>query len=279
MKAIYRFRLPFLLAVALAISVPVRASPWSDARTPTPGPGRSIGLPFAGCLAGGEALPFQGPGFEVVHISRHRYFGNPKMIAFIEALGRRAKAHFLPPFYVGDISMPRGGPMPNGHASHETGLDVDVWFDLGSKPELKPAAREKVDLPSMLLPSGRAIDPRRFTRRQVELLRLAATDPRVDRIFVNPVIKRALCEGYAGAKAGNAGWLHRIRPWYGHEAHFHVRLKCPVGSASCIAQKPVPPGSGCDASLDWWFRKHAPSPPSPSQKPVLPVACRKLIHR
>jgi len=268
-------------AASLAVAAGALASPWSEQTSPSRGPAQAIGTPVAGCLAGGEALPFDGPGYEVIRLSRHRYFGHPETIAFIEALAQKAKAAALAPFYVGDISLPRGGPMPNGHASHEIGLDADIWFNLDAKPVLAPAQREDVELPSMLTADGKALDPAHFGPRQVTLLHLAATDPRVDRIFVNPVIKRALCQGAFGVADGDRSWLHRLRPWYGHDDHFHVRLRCPAGSRDCVAQKPVPEGDGCDASLQWWFEPHPPAttPAAPRRAPALPAACRKLVAR
>jgi penicillin-insensitive murein DD-endopeptidase len=268
-----------MLAVLCLGGVAAQASPWSEVASPTPGPAQAIGKPAAGCLAGAATLPLDGPGFEVIRISRNRYYGLPETVAFVEALGQEARAASLPDFYVGDMSLPRGGPMPNGHDSHQTGLDVDIWFNLDPKPVLPPSAREDVPLPSMLTANARAIDPQRFGRRQVELLRLAASAPTVDRIFVNPVIKRALCRGDAGAVGGGSAWLHKIRPWPGHDEHFHVRLNCPAGDTGCVAQAPVPPGDGCDASLDWWFTPHPPVLPATPRAPVLPAACGRLIAR
>jgi len=275
----------FGVAVLLVLAaLPARPSVWSDQTVPSSGPADSIGTPVAGCLAGGQSLPFDGPGYQVIRISRDRYFANPTTVTFVEDLGRRAKAAGLPDFYVGDMSLPRGGPMPNGHASHETGIDVDIWDNLDPKPFLLPPARENVPLPSMLTANGKALDPARFSARQVTLLRLAASDPRVDRIFVNPVIKRALCEGQFSGAVGERSWLHRLRPWYGHDDHFHVRLACPEGSPDCVRQAPVPAGEGCDASLTWWFRPRkpqpqiAPRPPVAPRLPVLPAACQKLIQ-
>lgn len=280
-KAFRRFCLAAILTVAAGAAW---SSPWSDQHAPSPGPARSIGKPAAGCLAGAAALPFDGTGYQAIRLSRVRYFSHPQTIAFVEALGRKAAAAGLPPFYVGDLSLPRGGPMPNGHASHQSGVDADIWFNLDPKPVLAPAAREDVPLPSMLTPDGKALDPAQFSARQVTLLRLAASDPRVDRIFVSPVIKRALCQGAYSAAVGDRSWLHRLRPWYDHDDHFHVRLNCPAGSPDCVRQAPVPPGDGCDATLDWWFEPHAPAPAvaPPGGKPrgpILPAACQKLIQR
>lgn len=267
------------VAALLVAAAPARPSVWSDQQTPFPGPADSIGKPAAGCLAGAESLPFDGSGYQVIRISRNRYFGNPATVQFVEDLGRKAKAAGLADFYVGDMSLPRGGPMPNGHASHETGIDVDIWDNLDPKPALAPVDRENVPLPSMLTANAKALDPAHFSARQVTLLRLAATDPHVDRIFVNPVIKRALCEGQFSAAVGDRSWLHRIRPWYAHDDHFHVRLACPEGSIDCVRQAPVPPGDGCDASLAWWFEPHLPQPQAvPPRPPALPAACQKLIQ-
>jgi penicillin-insensitive murein DD-endopeptidase len=270
----------FGLAVALSLAaLPARASVWSDQTTPSSGPADSIGKPADGCLAGAASLPLDGTGYQVIRISRVRYFGNPAMVKFVEDLGRKAKAAGLEDFYVGDMSLPRGGPMPNGHASHETGIDVDIWDNLDPKPALAPKDREEVPLPSMLTANGKALDPARFSARQVTLLKLAATDPRVDRIFVNPVIKRALCQGQFSGTVGDRTWLHRLRPWYGHDDHFHVRLACPAGSTDCVPQAPVPAGDGCDASLTWWFEPHQPQPSAaPHRPPPLPVACQRLIQ-
>jgi hypothetical protein len=36
--------------------------------------------------------------------------------------------------------------------------------------------------------------------------------------------------------APTATGLRRLRPWAGHADHFHVRLECPPGMASCVGQ-------------------------------------------
>jgi penicillin-insensitive murein DD-endopeptidase len=273
---------PLLVALILlagagpAVGAETRANAWSRIGDPSDGPSRAIGGVAHGCLTGAVRLPDDGPGFEVIRLSRHRDFGHPQLIAFIERLGRRARAAGLPSFYVGDMAQPRGGPLPYGHASHQTGIDVDVWF--APATPLPRDAREEVDLPSMLRPASHQIDPRRFGRSQVRLLRLAAEDPAVERIFVNAAIKEALCRGVGGAAQGGREWLARLRPWYGHDEHFHVRLRCPADSPDCEAQAPPPPGNGCDGTLAWWRNK---PPPQPSlavmPEPTLPAACHALL--
>jgi len=263
----------------LASAGPNSADQWGRVLTPSAGPTRVIGGPANGCIAGAVQLPPDGIGYQAIRLSRHRNYGHPDTVAFVERLGKAAAAAGLAPFYVGDMAQPRGGPMTSGHAAHENGVDVDIWLNLDPKPTLPPEAREEVELPSMVLPDKSDIDRDRFGESQVRLLRLAVSDAHVDRIFVHPTIKRALCQGFGGAGNGGTGWLHKIRPWYGHDEHFHVRLSCPAGSPDCSGQSPVPPGDGCDASLDWWFtHPPAPSPTTPPPpRPPLPAACRALL--
>jgi len=253
-----------------------RSNVWSRIETPLAGASRIIGGVAHGCLVGAAELPPDGPGYAAIRLSRHRNFGHPTLVHYIETLGHATAAAGLPVFYVGDMAQPRGGPLPFGHASHQTGLDVDIWFALQTRPSLPPEAREDVDLPSMLLANYREIDARRFGARQIELLRLAASAPEVERIFVHPVIKAALCRN---AKSVDRDWLGRIRPWFGHDEHFHVRLRCPADSPDCEAQKPVPEGDGCGAELASWLR-HLPPPPAengPPRHPSVPFACQAVL--
>jgi len=265
--------------IGMLLGAPVEAASWSNpSLQPTPGPARAIGAAWDGCLAGAVALPWDGAGFEVIHPSRHRYFGHPATVAFVERLGRRARAAGLPLFYVGDMAQPRGGPMAYGHAAHQNGLDVDIWFTGDTVSGLSVAARDALEPPSMVLADQRRVDPARFGPQQVRLLRLAAHDPAVDRIFVNPAIKQALCRGYGGMD-NDRRWLRRIRPWYGHRGHFHVRLKCPPGSRLCRSQPPSPPGDGCaPAVFAWWSRALSKPPPPVRSRPAapLPAACQAL---
>jgi penicillin-insensitive murein DD-endopeptidase len=267
----------FASVIANAASSP--ADEWGAVLAPSHGPARVIGGPANGCLAGAARLPPEGVGYQAIRLSRHRNFGHPETVAFVERLGKAAAAAGLAPFYVGDMAQPRGGPMTSGHAAHENGIDVDVWFTLDPKPALPPEAREDVELPSMVLPDHSDIDRSRFGEGQVRLLRFAASDARVDRIFVHPTIKRALCQGFGRAKDDGTGWLRKIRPWYGHDEHFHVRLACPAGSPDCVGQAPVPEGDGCDATLDWLFNQPpAPATPAPPKpRSPLPSACTAVL--
>ncbi len=267
-----------ILAAAFAARADAPGNVWSRIESPTAGRAAAIGGAARGCLVGAARLPLDGPGYAVIRPGRRRYFGHPDTVDFVAALGRRARDAGLPPFYVGDMAQPRGGPLPFGHASHQTGLDVDIWFTLATTPVPSLAERENPALPSMLSSGGLAVDPARFDWRQVALLKLAAADPRVDRIFVNPTIKLALCQGYGRATEGGSGWLHRLSPWWGHDDHFHVRLHCPATSPLCEPQAPVADGDGCDAALaDWTRHQTPPKPAAPSPARPPPTGCQAVL--
>jgi penicillin-insensitive murein endopeptidase len=264
------------LLLLLALSAPAAAQPasqWAAVPGPAPGPARSIGGAALGCIAGAVSLPAEGPGWQAVRVSRNRHWGHPETIRWVQGFAGRARAAGFPELWIGDIAQPRGGPMPWGHASHQTGLDVDVWLDL--RPKGAYAARERreeLEIPSLVLPDQTWVDPARFTARHAALIRLAAESPGVDRVLVNHGIKRSLCQMHAGEP-----WLRRVRPWRGHDSHMHIRLRCPAGSPDCIEAPPIPAGDGCDASLEWWLSEEArrppPRPAQPGPPPRLPAAC------
>lgn len=255
------------------------AGRWSKLQAPAPGPVAVIGKPAAGCYTGGVALPLDGPGWQVVRAGRNRYYGVPQLIEFIKRLGGKAHEQGFPPIYIADMNQPRGGPMPSGHASHQLGLDTDIWFDMGARPRLPASERGLKGTRSVIVPGTKQIDPKLLGPRQIAMLRWAATDPAVERIFVNPVIKMHLCE-----TEGDTRWLHKLRPWAGHDSHFHVRLNCPPGSTACYPGPAIPAGAGCDSSLFDWFRAPRfprPKPPASKEPPkiAMPVACEAVRTR
>jgi penicillin-insensitive murein endopeptidase len=276
-----------LAAVALWLLLPCSLSlgadrmtsdRWSAQTLPKPGPARVIGSTSAGCVQGAVALPLAGDGFEVLHPSRNRHYGHPVLVEYVRRLAAAVAKKGLPALLVGDLSQPRGGPTPTGHASHQSGLDVDLAYtrppDALWRP-LGPLERESldfvpvVDLATMTLTAA-------WHPRIAELLELAASDPAVDRIFVSPVVKRELCT------SGRRGtpWLARLRPWWGHHDHFHVRLRCPEGSPDCRPQEPPPPGDGCGSELAWWFSGEAHTPAGSQGQgspPALPARCARLL--
>jgi penicillin-insensitive murein DD-endopeptidase len=259
------------MAVTLAALLATAASP----DTPAPGPLHVIGSQAAGCIAGAVRLPAEGSGFQTIHLARSSFWGVPSTIARIERLAERAHAAGLGDLYIEDISRPRGGPLPGGHVSHQLGLDVDVGLDTRPKPALGALERENLELPGLVRPDQRGVDPLRWTPDVVTLLHLAATLPDVDRILINPAIKQQLCEEVRGDRS----WLRLMRPWYGHSAHMHIRFRCPADQHDCAQAAPPPPGDGCDATLRWWFDQleAPPKPATPYHPPPLPAACMVLM--
>jgi penicillin-insensitive murein endopeptidase len=242
----------------------------------------SIGFYAKGCLAGAVALPINGETWQVMRLSRNRNWGHPAMIALLERLSAKVKkVAGWPGLLVGDISQPRGGPMFTGHASHQVGLDADVWLTPMPNRELSRAEREEMSATMMVAESRLDVDPKVWTPGHAAVIKAAAEEPAVERIFVNAAIKKALCR----EANGNRAWLHKVRPMYGHDYHFHIRIKCPVNDTNCKPQDPVPGGDGC-GELDWWFRNEIIHP-KPSPEPVtprpgltlaqLPAACRNVV--
>ncbi|MBI3504923.1 MAG: penicillin-insensitive murein endopeptidase [Proteobacteria bacterium] len=270
-----------LVAVLLVLCAGnAAAKEWGDVRRPTPAPTQLIGGPANGCIAGAQALPVDGPGYQAVRLSRNRIWSHPQTIGYVQKLGRAAAGLGLPPLYVGDLSQPRGGPMAFGHAAHQNGNDVDIWFNIEPKPDLAPAAREDIAIVDLVAADERTVDRSVWKPRHAELLRTAAGFPEVDRIFVHFAIKKELC----ASAAGDRSWLRKIRPWRGHNDHFHVRLACPPGNPDCATQSPIAAGDGCDASLDWWFldaeerRRLEPRPKVQAPpRPKMPAACAAVL--
>ena len=90
---------------------------------------QSFGGYAKGCLAGGTVLPETGPTWQAMRLSRNRNWGQPITVDYLKDLSRKVAKHTRwSGIYVGDISQPRGGPMLSGHASHQIGLDADIWL-------------------------------------------------------------------------------------------------------------------------------------------------------
>jgi len=248
---------------------------------PTAGAPHVYGFYSHGCIAGAEALPINGPTWQVMRLSRNRNWGHPKLIKFLERLSARAAKMGWPGLLVGDMAQPRGGPMITGHASHQVGLDADIWLTPMPYRTLTREEREDMSATMIVAADRRDVDPRVWTPAHGAVIKAAAEDPAVERIFVNAAIKKALCR-----EAGeDRDWLEKVRPYWGHDYHFHVRLTCPIDSPTCKPQDPVPPGDGCNHELDWWFRDQVlhplPTKPTPHTGPLmaaLPPVCRAVLN-
>jgi penicillin-insensitive murein DD-endopeptidase len=230
---------------------------------------RSIGFYAKGCLAGAKPLPVDGPAWQAMRLSRNRMWGHPSLVTYIERFAKDAKEQDgWPGLLVGDMSMPRGGPMPFGHASHQVGLDVDIWYRPMPERKLSEAEREALPMQSFLLDPGH-VNPAMWSPGFTTLLRRSVSYPEVARVFVNPAIKKWLCDNVKE----NRAFLRKITPIMGHDEHFHVRLLCPAGDPGCKNQPALPPEEGCGKGLDTWIAalskpKVPVAPPPPGPKPA-----------
>lgn len=237
-------------------------------------PSRQAAMPVGtyakGCAAGQVELPESGPTWQAMRLSRNRNWGQPEMIAFLRDLSVAATRVGWKGLYFGDISQPRGGPTP-GHASHQIGLDADVWLLPPQRLDLTRAEREKISSIPVRSADQRSVTAN-WTPAHAAFLEAAASDPRVDRLFIAAAVKIELCRT---ARPRDKAWLQKIRPIAGHDTHFHVRLKCPAGAAGCRTQTPTVAelsngGNGCDDTLTWWVTDYL-DPPKPSGRPKDPA--------
>ncbi|GAB4021786.1 MAG: hypothetical protein Fur0010_24890 [Bdellovibrio sp.] len=241
-------------------------------RNPTENKSEAIGEYSLGCLEGAKTFEGNEKGILISQVRRGRYWGHPELIRVLTEAGlhfdRIGKKIIL-----GDLSLSRGGPTLTGHNSHQTGLDVDIWFEMPNKNEKRNFRTiETLDM----APIGE------LKKDQIDLIRYFTSRNEVERIFINPRMKKAICNHPQKHKLTTEE-LRKLRAWFGHDDHIHVRLFCPKDSPECISQKPVPEGDGCD-QLDWWFsdeaQKDTPVYNSENQKTVyldkiknLPVRC------
>jgi penicillin-insensitive murein endopeptidase len=251
---------------------------------------RAIGWYAKGCLAGGVQLTDAGPEWQTMRPSRNRAWGHPKLIKLLKRLGVEAKKEDgWPGLLVGDIAQPRGGPLMTGHASHQVGLDADIWLNPMPDRVLTYREREDISAQTVLDKTQLAVDPKVFTDKHVALIKRAASYREVQRIFVHPAIKKSLCE-----RAGkDRAWLAKVRPIWGHHYHFHIRMFCPNGG--CQAQPAIGAHDGCGKEVDNWLKEIAKSlkpkkpapetagkwiPPSERRKITmdeLPADCRVVL--
>ena len=243
---------------------------------------RAIGTYARGCLSGAVALPISGPNWQVMRLSRNRNWGHPRLVSLLERFANDARRlDGWPGLLIGDMAQPRGGPMITGHESHQIGLDADIW--LTPMPSRLLTRKEREDLmATSMLKDPLTVDMKLWTPWHTKLIKRAASYPEVERIFVHPAIKHVLCE-QAGT---DRSWLSKVRPWWGHYYHFHVRIACPAGDPYCQSQLPVSGGDGCGTELDDWFKKvrqaeRQSSGPAPTKPALtladLPSQCRTVL--
>ncbi len=257
---------------------------FSETKLPSLGKAMAIGYYPRGCLQGGVELPTDGPNWQVMRLSRNRNWGHPELVKFLERFAPlAAKATGWKGILIGDMAQPRGGPLPFGHMSHQIGLDVDIWFMPEPGHKLSKKEREDISASNLVAADGKEVNPKTWTPADIAFIKTAAEQPEVERVLVNAAIKKELCR--VEDKHHDA-WMSKVRPWYGHADHIHVRLKCPANSPNCRKQPPVPGGDECGKALDYWFSDRVLHP-KPSKEPAkppraltladLPPACKNVL--
>ena len=221
------------------------------------------------------------PTWQVMRLSRNRNWGHPKLVAFLERLAEKAKKVGWNGLLVGDMSQPRGGPMLTGHASHQVGLDADIW--LTPMPDRDADARgARIDVGDR---SGRGGSARR---------RSEAVDARAHRAHPH-------CSGGSGGRAhlrqrgDQEGAVPRSRtriapgsPRCGHGGGTIIIftsasiVRPTARNASRSRRRDT--DEGCGHELDYWFspvcciRRRRPSRRSRSRgsrwRPCRPLAVR-----
>lgn len=294
-----RGKLTLAFVTALLLAAPAQARDLANQlfgahALPSVATPQAFGSYARGCADGLVALPETGPTWQAMRLSRNRNWGHPELIGYLQDLSREAVRIGWRGLYIGDISQPRGGPMTSGHASHQMGLDADIWMLPPSRLNLSRAERESISSISVRTEDQRRVNSN-WTPQHHALLRAAASDPRVDRIFVAAAVKIEMCRT---ATRADTPWLKKIRPAVGHNFHFHVRMRCPAGSRYCETQTPTVRelsngGNGCDETLTWWVtdflnppRRTERTEPAPRQRhpreftmAELPQQCSDVVRR
>lgn len=272
-----------LLTLCSCAKVPLSHMTLSS-QTPEAGAPESIGFYSLGCLKGAVSLPPNGPGYQVMRLSRGRFWGHPKLVNYLKKSSKEVLKQTGRQLLLGDMGHAKGAPSLTGHNSHQTGLDVDIWFKtVDKKVNLDLAERETINAPSFLV-NREKVDETKWKNEHWKILKILSSDKEVQRIFVNPAIKKLLC-----MKKKNLFLVSeraKIRPWYRHDDHFHVRLKCPENSTNCTAQKDPVLKDGCDEELEWWFTEEGKEKIEPwdhykyfkEKREKLPKECKRILE-
>ena len=155
---------------------------------------------------------------------------------------------------------------------------MPIWLTPMPHHKLTRQDREQMMATMVVANDRQDVNRKVWTPAHLALIKVAAEDPRVNRIFVNTAIKKALCLDAGHDRA----WLGKVQPWLGHDWHFHVRLNCPADSRECEPQPTRPAGDGCTGSEMHRFSSEpladTTSPRAGPKMADLPPACRQVLN-
>lgn len=153
-------------------SASLAATPWQKITHPVPGAAQSIGSFANGCIIGADTLPVQSDNYQVMRTDQRRYFGHPDLVMFIQRLSHQAQQRGLGTVLIGDMGMPAGGRFNGGHASHQTGLDVDIFLQL-PKTHWSQAQLLRPQALDLVSRDGKHVVPSRWSSDIASLIKLA----------------------------------------------------------------------------------------------------------
>ena len=146
-------------ALVAALALAVADLPPAPVSLSGAAPSRAIGTPWAGQLVAGVQLPAEGAHFftwdPVLRRSPdrawRRWGTRRAVLATLRVVVAYARSHpEAPRVGIGDLSRPRGGDFgPRfggiGHASHQNGLDVDIYYPRLDRREEAPRSAAQID--------------------------------------------------------------------------------------------------------------------------------------
>ena len=190
-------------AVALVVAAVLASAAGADTRR-----SYALGKPWDGRLSNGVQLPREGidhftwdPVRKQAPNRGWRLWGTERLVGTVLSVlaGYHVAHPEAPRVGVGDLSRPRGGDFgPRfggiGHASHQNGLDVDVYYPRRDGEELAP-------------------------RRVREIDRALAQD------LVDRFVRAGATKIFVGPHTGLRGPRRIVRPLVHHDDHLHVRLR------------------------------------------------------
>ncbi|MGH2763469.1 MAG: penicillin-insensitive murein endopeptidase [Thermoleophilaceae bacterium] len=166
----------------------------------------AVGSPAAGRLVRGVRLPAEGKHFFTwdpvkrrSHNRAWRRWGTNRLVRLVLRIAREYRAAHpgATRMSVGDLSRPRGGDFgPQfgyiGHASHQNGLDVDVYYPRADERERAPRDATQIDR-------------------------------RLSQDLVDRFVEAGAVTVYVGPNTGLTG-PPAVVPLVNHDNHLHVRI-------------------------------------------------------
>ncbi len=211
----------------------------------TPVVSEPIGSYNKGSLLNASDLPPEGPGYMRLFTKRNRGWGTEEIVSMI--VETAADINQLYPdkdrLQAGDIGAEKGGQISR-HGSHQNGLDIDITYYRVNGKEQKPESINGFQ--ESMVRNGKLSSNFDIVRNW-ELVKTLHKHGKVQRIFLDTVIKRELCKHARGIGefTDQVEVLRSLRPFKNHSDHLHVRLYCPPEAKACKAQEEVAPGPGC----------------------------------